>query len=49
MPASVIEILVFVLLAVPTLAWMVVRLRPGAAKKQKAKPAGGTRHRWWQP
>lgn len=36
-------------LAVPTIAWTVVRRRPRRDEKPKAQPTDGTRHRWWQP
>jgi hypothetical protein len=49
--ASVIVILgLFVVLAVPTIIWSVVRSRrSGGGKQTKTPPPGGPTHRWWQP
>jgi hypothetical protein len=46
--AGVIVAILLVVLALPTLVWVIVRWLPSKEDTQPVRP-GGPRHRWWQP
>jgi hypothetical protein len=38
-----------VILVVPIVAWVIVHKRPAGSGRSRDRPAGGPKHRWWQP
>jgi flagellar biogenesis protein FliO len=45
----VIAALILVLLAVPTVVWVIVRMRPKMSRPSPRQASEGPKHRWWQP
>ena len=41
-------VVLLVVLAVPTVLWVVIRYRPKGGREAKITTSG-VRHRWWQP
>ena len=41
--------LILILLAVPTVVWVIIRLRPKISRPPPGQAAPGPKHRWWQP
>lgn len=46
---TVISALILVLLAVPTVVWVIIRMRPKISRPSSGQAPEGPRHRWWQP
>jgi hypothetical protein len=40
-------LLLLILVAVPIIAWVAVKWRPG--RQDPRPPGSGPKHRWWQP
>jgi hypothetical protein len=42
-------VLILILLAVPTVVWVIIRMRPKISRPATREARQGPRHRWWQP
>jgi hypothetical protein len=45
----VIAVLLLILLAVPTLVWVIIRTRAKISQPPTRQVSEGPKHRWWQP
>ena len=46
---SVTAVLILILLAVPTVVWVIIRMRPKISRPPTRQSPRGPKHRWWQP